>query len=122
MKPLLALGVVLPVLAMALPAAAQRTSRVDGNKLLQVCSSKAGAAGCEAYISGVSDTIALYQEASRESHGAMKVPAAVCVPAQVTGAQMREIVVAWLKQNPANRGRQAAQVVYRAMRDKYPCR
>lgn len=122
MRPLLILGATLPLLATSLPAAAQRTSRVDGNKLAQICTSKTGVAGCEAYISGVSDTITLYQKVGPQSHGTMKVPAAVCVPGQVTGAQLREVVVTWLRQNPADRGRQAAQLVYRALRDKYPCR
>jgi len=122
MKVGLVLGLAVPLLAGAMPAYAQRTSRVDGNKLLQVCTSKTGTTGCEAYISGVSDTIALLQRGDLEAAPSAKISAMLCVPKSAAGPELRATVINWLQQHPNNRRSQAAQVVYRALREKYGCR
>jgi hypothetical protein len=109
-------------IAIAPQAHAQRSSAVDGTKLLQICESKREAVACDAYINGVSDTITVYQQVAKQSNGAMVVPEAICVPASVTGVALRQKVVEWLRQHGPDRNRQAGLLVYRALRDTYPCK
>jgi hypothetical protein len=103
-------------------AHAQRSSTVNGTRLLQICESKRDAGICDAYINGVSDAITVYQQVAKQSNGAMVVPEAVCVPSSATGVALRQKVVEWLRQHGPDRNRQAGLLVYRALRDSYPCK
>ena len=109
-------------LAFALPASAQRVSPITGGKLLGVCTGGGSApTACDAYVSGIADTVALMQAMAPESHGAMRVPAIVCIPGPTTGVQLRQTVVTWLRRNPNMASQQAAPLVVRALREAYPC-
>ncbi len=107
-------------------AQAQRFSPISGGKLVEICSSrdKTSIETCNAYIDGVSDTVAFYQSIRPRdgSKGpALPTDAYICVPAGTTGLQQREAVVAWSKKHPEDMRRQATGVVLRALRDTYPC-
>lgn len=117
--PLLA-GVALMLTAGA--AAAQRVTKVDGARLLEICTSsnRGLAMSCEAYIDGVSDTVTLYQEAAPRQ-GDARVPDTICVPPATTGGQLRDEVVSFLRQHADARPRPAAQVVTRVLRERHPC-
>jgi hypothetical protein len=99
------------VLSYAGAAAAQRFSPVDGNKLLGFCTSKSPV-GCDAYISGVADAIA--------AGGPGKAPA--CIPDGVTGVQLRDVMVKYLKAHPESRQQKAGTLTVRALGQAFPCK
>jgi hypothetical protein len=99
------------VLGYAGAAAAQRVSTVDGNKLLGYCTAKATVA-CDAYISGVADAIA--------AQGPGKAPA--CIPTAVTGTQLRDVTIKYLKAHPESRQLKAGALTIRALSQAFPCK
>ena len=105
-------------------ARADRFSPITGGKLVELCTGKdKGVVGdCTAYVNGISDTVAFYQDLRpRDASKGAVLPAYICVPTAATGEQLREAVVAWSKKHPDDMGRQASGVVLRALRDTYPC-
>lgn len=112
------------LLALAGTAHAQRYSGVDGTRLLGICTNKNVGIRrtCESYVAGVSDTITLFQEIAPKSKGAMKVPAAVCVPPSTKGVQLVEAVVSWLRAHPADRARPAVAIVDRVLHERFGCK
>ena len=92
-------------------AQAQRVSRVDGSRLLSMCMSSAKAE-CDAYLSGVSDTITLQGRAHAEA----------CIPTAVTGTQLREVVTKYISSNPQSRQQKAADLTMKAFAAAFPCR
>ena len=112
------------LLALAGTAHAQRFTKVDGNRLLGICTSTNVGVNrsCESYIDGVSDSITLYQQMATGSNGAMTVPKVVCVPSATTGTQLKSAVVAWLRAHPADRSRPAVAIVERVLHERYPCK
>ncbi len=112
------------VLSLAAPAQAQRFTNLTGAKLVELCTSKdrLQVEQCNAYIEGISDTTAFYQRLrpADGSRGAA-LPAYVCIPAAVTGPQLRETVVGWLRKNAGEGTKQASGIVLRAIDDTYLC-
>jgi len=111
--------------AMLGTAHAERFSTLSGAKLEQTCTSRDAklSTGCTAYIEGVSDSISLYQQLRpRDGSKGAALPSYVCVPEQVTGIQMREAVVRYIKQSTDNNTRTASVVVANALREAYACR
>jgi hypothetical protein len=92
-------------------AQAQRVSKIDGNKLLGYCSSKA-TIGCDAYLDGIADGI--------EAGGRAKAEA--CIPAAVTTPQMRDVVVKYLRNNPQTREMKAGVLATKAFAAAFPCK
>ncbi len=91
-------------------AEAQRVSRVDGNRLLTMCMS-AAKAECDAYLSGVADTIGVQGRAH----------AAACIPTAVTGTQLREVVDKYISAHPQSRQEKAADLTMKAFAAAFPC-
>jgi len=98
-----------------------RQTRIDGTRLLKLCSTRGTTQGCEAYIDGIADTISFYQRNSPIGANGKPVAAGVCVPFDATARQLREVVVSWLQSNTAERGRRAADIVIHVLRQTYPC-
>ena len=114
---------VLATVAVAGQAHAQRLSSLNAQHLAALCTGdRTSSEGCEAYIDGVADTAGSYQELRPEdgSKGAA-LPGYVCVPRQVTGIQLRETFVEWLRANPNENDRQAAGAVLRALDARFRC-
>ena len=124
MRHLIAALALLAAGSAAAPAHAERFSRVDGNKLVQICTSKdkGVVADCTSYLEGVSDSVSFYQKV-RPADGSKggKLPAYICVPEATTGVQMREALLAWAKANGDKLNLQASGVVIRALQDTYKC-
>ena len=99
------------MLAMAPAAHAQRVSKVDGNRLMAMCTVKSPGE-CDAYLSGVADSI--------EAGGRAKAEA--CIPAAVTGTQLRDVVIKYLRSNPQNRQMKAGALTTKAFAAAFPCR
>jgi hypothetical protein len=92
-------------------AHAQRVSKVDGNRLLAMCSVKAPGE-CDAYLSGVADSI--------EAQGRAKAEA--CIPTAVTGTQLRDVVIKYMRDNPQTRQMHAGALTMKAFSAAFPCR
>ncbi len=115
--------VLLLPLAFALPAHAQRFSKVDGNRLLQMCETRApaplrpgltappGRLQCEAYISGIADAIA----------AAGPGRAAACIPLAVTTPQLVAVVLKDLRARPEATERPAGALATEALARAFPC-
>jgi hypothetical protein len=94
------------------PAArAQRVSKVDGNRLLAMCTVKAPGE-CDAYLSGIADAI--------EAQGRAKAEA--CIPTPVTGTQLRDVAVKYIRGNPQSRQMKAGALTIKAFAAAFPCR
>ncbi len=91
-------------------ARAQRVSKVDGNRLLAMCSTKP-AGECDAYLSGIADAI--------EAEGREKAPA--CIPVAVTGTQMRDVVGKYIHNHPESRELKAGALTIKAFSAAFPC-
>jgi len=117
-------GTLLVLAAAAGTARAERFSAIDGGRLVNLCTSrdKGVVEDCTAYINGVSDTFGFYQNL-RPADGSKggKLPAYICLPAAITGVQMRDAVVSWAKAHPESLRLQASGVVLRAMHDAFRC-
>ena len=129
MKTVFAAALVLVGVALAPPAArAQDTERytpISGEALARLCSANEGAGPrqCEAYISGVSDTITTYQTARPENGSkGQPLPDYICVMAKATGPQLRQAFLSWAERHRDQLSYQASVVVIRAFRDLFPCR
>ncbi|GAB6966221.1 hypothetical protein JCM25156A_02580 [Komagataeibacter kakiaceti JCM 25156] len=111
-------------MAVALPvaqASAQRVSRIDGNRLGAMCT-KAGSTGlCDAYISGIADSVTLAHLFERNAEKDSKDVAAFCIAPSVDTADMRGKVVSWMKAHRDGLNRPAGEVVFTALHDSYPC-
>jgi hypothetical protein len=103
-------------------AAETRMSKTDGAKLLSICTARAEnlVQGCEAYLDGVADTVGVYQHEQQATPD--KQAPHICMPATVTGVQLRQVAVGYVQAHPADRGRFAALLVTRALGEAYPCR
>jgi hypothetical protein len=93
----------------AAPAAGQRVTKLDGNKLLALCSGK-NSVGCEAYLDGVADAMA--EEPT---------PRRACIPAAVTTAQLHDVVLKLLHNEPQKRELPAGRIVVHAYAKAFPC-
>ncbi len=77
---------------------------------------------CTAYIDGIADSSAFYQRlrpAGRQQ--GRRLPGYICVPKDVTGVQLRELVVQWFRQHADQANRQASGIVLRALDETYLC-
>lgn len=70
-------------------------------------------AGCFMYIAGVSHTLLLNDDTVR-----LKSP---CPGSGVTDAEITDVVLRWLDDNPAKRDLAAPYLVMRALNDAFPC-
>ena len=102
------LAVALALLA-AVPAQAQRVSKVDGTKLMSLCGAK-DVKGCDAYLSGVADAMAEEPQ-----------PRRACIPPAATTQQLRDVVLKLLRDDPAKRSYSAAKITVHAFARAFPC-
>jgi hypothetical protein len=102
-------------LALAGEANAQIGAYETGNELYTWCTTAASEAHCLSYILGVSDTISSYQ-------GLKLAKTIVCAPKGVTGGQIRDVVVNYLKAHPEERHTSASSSILVALSEVWPCR
>ena len=104
-------AVVLACLAAGGAAQAQRVSKVSAKVLMTACSSTKQADLCDAYLDGFTDAI----RASGQDH------ALACIPQTVTGTELRDVVVRWLRGNPEAQHETGEKVAHLALQKAYPC-
>ena len=66
---------------------------------------------CDAYLDGFSDAI----EAGGKDH------ALACVPSSVTGTELRDVLIQYLKANPQDQHDTGEKVTRLALQKAYPC-
>jgi hypothetical protein len=105
------LVVTLACLLAAGTAQAQRVSNVKGVTLLKACTGPSTTA-CDAYVDGFGDAI----EAEGKDH------ALACIPIAVTGTELRDVLVKFLKDHPEDQHLKASSLATRAFSKAYPCK
>ena len=91
-----------------------------GTQLLHDCASTnpAEAADCLGYITGIADAIGTAQPLLHDRFG---IPPVVCVGPDVTRGHLREVVVAHLRETPAQQPEEAGRLVVEALMATFPC-
>jgi hypothetical protein len=91
-------------------AHAQRISKVNGSKLLTLCTA-GRTTECDAYLSGVADAYAMVGKAG-----------GVCIPLPVTGVQLRLVVTKYLHDHPQELELPAGAIAGHAFTAAFPCK
>jgi hypothetical protein len=86
----------------------------DGNRLLRECEGE-DVLGCYGYLAGMNDAISLWRVVVEDESPR------VCIPLQVTLAQLQKVVVKHLRANPENLHKPAAGLVTEAYFKAFPC-
>ncbi len=96
------------------PRPVQARQFLDGNQLLQLCTSEDPYNGleCTGYVKGVVDAFAFQMDADRQP---------LCMPAGVTAKQLIDVTVKWLEDNSVERGYPAVATVGIAIAKKWKC-
>lgn len=121
-RALLPVGVAASMLAMvalALPARAQRLSPVTGEALMKLCSSKTPV-GCDAYVSGAADAAELLGRSATDPSD--RSSAQFCIPQDVVGSALRQTVIAWAQAHPEDGKQAAGTLVFHAFHASFPCK
>jgi hypothetical protein len=93
----------------ALPAAAF-AAKLDGNALQARCST-GDVKGCEVYLQGFNAALAEFPDSTRQA----------CLPEGVTGSQMRDVLLKFLRNEPQVRQRRAGDLIMHAFSKAWPC-
>ena len=104
-------AVVLALMAVAGAAHAQRVSKVSARVLMTACSSSKQADLCDAYLDGFTDAI----RANGQDH------ALACIPQTVSGTELRDVVLHWLRDNPEAQHDTGEKIARLALQKAYPC-
>ncbi|GEB37543.1 hypothetical protein GLI01_15780 [Gluconacetobacter liquefaciens] len=109
-------------LAAGLPASAmaQRVSNLQGGRFLELCSRAPSVAICDAYLSGLADSVALTHVYDR-NEGDKTAPTGFCIKAGVTSAEMRGHVVSWLRGHTDQLSKPVGELTFTALHEAYPC-
>jgi hypothetical protein len=93
----------------------------SGNELYSDCTTREAdssyymmAATCRAFIQGIDDGVGL-------TRWALKIKRLYCTPRGATAAQIRDVVVKELRDNPAQRNLPAAALAVSALQKAFPC-
>lgn len=101
-------------------AVAQRVTPLQAGKFLQLCKNPKALKACDAYISGISDSVA-YSKMFAKSQGDANAPAGFCIATNVSGKEMRDKVIAWMDGHSDKLSQPAGAAVFTALHDAYPC-
>ena len=85
----------------------------DGNGLLEVCEGLVPQ-GATMYAIGIIDYAQIIAFQS-------EIASSICVPQDVTGGQVRDVVCNYLRGNPQNRHWDAAALAHNALSSAFPC-
>jgi Rap1a immunity proteins len=102
-------------LGLASSAARAEDEGLTGNDILAWCTSADAHArhGCFMYVMGV-------YHATGVTVDGVHVP--LCIPDNVTGQQAHDVVLKYLRENPAKRNTPAAGVIILALGTAFPCK
>lgn len=113
------LACILAVLPLGLAPVAADAGFYSGNELYEICTVEKGektyverSYECVAYITGAVDAFNTTREAAKLSS---------CIPAGVTISQLRDVTVAYLRDNPETRNNSASSLIFAATRKAWDC-
>jgi hypothetical protein len=91
----------------------------NGNDLYAACTAPDAVSQmqCTSYVEGAIDALAFTDGAFKEAH-------TICLPRQpgiVSGRQVADIVIKYLRDDPVGRSFSAGSLVYGAISQAYPC-
>lgn len=117
------LAIIAACALLAVPAHAQRVSKINGGQLLNYCASTefGKTRNCEAYLDGVADAISEFMRFSPHDDHGRPVNRMICIPLNVTGKDLRLTVLKGLRADPSLQSLQAVQAVGRILHQTYPC-
>lgn len=129
MRPLTTCSAVLFLIGSSLAATTPaKADFYSGNLLYRDCTAERGEATyyqsiaqCTGYIMGTHDALSTageYLSYAAEIDPPLRL---ICVPETVEAGQLRDLVVIYLRDNPANRNLSAGLLVMLALREAYPC-
>jgi len=101
---------ILACLLVCTAAHAQRISKVNGSKLLSLCTA-GRSTECDAYLAGVADA---YEQTGRIG--------GVCIPTAVTGVQLRLVATKYLHDHPQELELPAGEIATHAFKTAFPCK
>ncbi|CAI3923107.1 unnamed protein product [Commensalibacter communis] len=101
-------------------ALAQRVTPLQAGKFLQLCKNAKELRACDAYISGVADSVA-YSKMFAKNQGDANAPAGFCIATSVSGKEMRSKVITWMTAHSDQLSQPAGASVFTALHDAYPC-
>lgn len=117
------------IVAASLPTQEQSAGFISGNDLYRYCTAREGQAtyyqndaSCTAYIMGAHDALATAGGAVTYIAELDRPLRLVCTPPGVEAGQIRDVVVLWLRDKPADRSMPASLVVMSALAEAFPCR
>jgi hypothetical protein len=99
-----------------LPPTVPTNADIDGNVLLYVCTSSdpKNRGFCYVYMTAVGDTLAFMRTVIKDEYP-------ICVRGNVTSAQMADVVVKYIRDNPKDRHLNAATIAALAFKEAWPC-
>jgi hypothetical protein len=101
------------LLCAAHTAQAQRLSKVNGARLLKLCSATGPVTEqCDIYLSGVADAMGMQPAPSRLA----------CIPNSVTGVQLREVAQKYMHDHPEKLELAAGDLATHAFAAAYACK
>lgn len=113
---------------LSLSATDTKAEFVSGNQLYDWCTTSErdaiyfqNDASCREYIIGVSDGMTTAADVVTAVAKLDTPFELICVPDRVRAGQLREVVVRYLRDHPADRHESAAFQVALAIKDAYPC-
>ncbi len=91
-----------------------------GNDLQPLCEKKSTSAICLFYIQGSIDGMILVNAGSKASGNSKND--LFCLPENASNAQLQDVAVKYMKENPEIRHEPASMIIYRSLRSNYPCK
>lgn len=100
---------------------AQRVSKVKAADFLQLCQKSQTVRACNIYISGIADSVA-FSKVYAKNEGDPKAPAGFCIDPSVSGNEMRQKIIDYMKAHPDQLNQPAGATVFSALHESYPCK
>lgn len=106
---------ILAALLASTPAKANDTVSDNGNEILEICDrgTNFGDGFCIGYIRGLKTAVDVIIRLNDRQ---------TCYPDGITVGQLRDVVVSYVRRNPANRHEGATLVFMRAISEAWPCK
>ena len=107
--------IIIAALCSASPAEGREVANDDGKEILSLCESSYDFSKgmCLGYVRGIATTTDILMQMN-DRH--------LCFPKSVTVGQMRDVVIAYIRRNPAQRHEGATLLYMRAINEAWPCK
>ncbi|CAK7192154.1 hypothetical protein COMNV_00339 [Commensalibacter sp. Nvir] len=121
LRTLILASLCLSVLSYGPQVFAQRVTPLKAINFLKICKNNKSLAMCDAYISGIADSVA-YAKIFAKNQNDTQAPVGFCIVPSTKGREMRQKVIAWMENHSDKLGQPAGEVVFTALHEAYPCK